>query len=88
MKVKRAGRRYDFPDPGSPARPAPPAGQGSGRETRYETLSRICEQLADLRMLAASIDAPMVTYLVEMALIETNTLLTVHDFEDALGDGE
>lgn len=49
-------------------------------DLKSEKLSYIFEMLTELHQLSATLDEPMVAYLIEMAVLETNTAINVLDF--------
>ena len=49
---------------------------------KKEKLSYIHEMLVELRKLSLTLDEPMVAYLIEMALLETDTAINVGEFRD------
>lgn len=59
--------------------------QGLCNDLKIEKLTYISEMLTELRKLCAGMDERMIAYLIEMALIETNTALNVHTFRMELG---
>ena len=54
-------------------------------DLKLEKLSYVHEMLAELKNLAASIGEPMVSYLIDMALIETASALQIGQFKSELG---
>ncbi|MGB7287408.1 MAG: hypothetical protein WBC71_10795 [Salaquimonas sp.] len=56
-----------------------PSGDGG---LKSEKLHYIHEMLLELRKLSLTIDEPMVAYLIEMAVVETDTALNVGQFRD------
>ncbi len=55
-------------------------------DLRKEKLSYIHEILLELRKLSASIEQPMVNYLLDMALLETDTAMNITNFENEFGN--
>ncbi|MCB1386679.1 MAG: hypothetical protein KDJ80_12170 [Nitratireductor sp.] len=57
------------------------AGAAADASKKSEVLSYVHDMLAELRRLSVSVDEPMTTYLIEMALIEADTALNLHRTE-------
>ncbi len=55
-------------------------------DLKSEKLNYILEMLSELRKLSATIDEPMVAYLIEMAILETNTAVSVINFGIEAGE--
>jgi hypothetical protein len=57
-------------------------------DLRLEKLTYIHQMLGELRKLSVTLDAPMVAYLIEMALLEADTALNAGQFSMELGKKE
>ena|SRR5665811_1852236 len=54
-------------------------------DLKPESLAYICDMLNELRKLAIKHDEPMVSYMIEMALLEATTAQSVREFSSDLG---
>jgi hypothetical protein len=54
---------------------------------KAEKLAYIHEMLGELRKLSNSVDEPMIAYLIEMALLETDTAINLRHFNLDMGPG-
>lgn len=54
-------------------------------DLKPENLAYICDMLNELRKLAIKYDEPMVSYMIEMALLEASTAQSVREFSGDLG---
>lgn len=59
---------------------------GVDADLKTEKLTYICQMLNELRILSTTMDEPMIAYLIEMAILETDTALNVGIFRDGLKD--
>ena len=55
------------------------------QDLKPENLAYLCGMLAELRKLAIKYNEPMVSYLIEMALLEASTAQSVREFSTDLG---
>lgn len=63
---------------------SPGGGEPDGDDLKTEKLTYIHQMLGELRKLSLTLDEPMIAYLIEMALLETDTALNVGWFRDEL----
>jgi len=55
------------------------------RNLKPEKLAYIMEMLQELRKLSNTVEEPMIAYLIEMAILETNTAINVREFDLEMG---
>ena len=59
---------------------------GVGNDLKTEKLNYIHQMLMELRKLSLTMDEPMIAYLIEMALLETNTAINLGDLREEIAD--
>ena len=89
--LQSQGNTQEVPDSDTGLEPVRDAEAGQRRNEcvsdglKHEKLAYLAEMLGELRQLCMGMDERMIAYLMEMALIETNTALGQFDFESELG---
>ena len=74
---------------GDAARPVAPDNSRESRSVPYDDkhakLEYLVQLIKELRLLSAAIEEPTLTYLLEMAVIESDEALRVHEFGAEIG---
>jgi hypothetical protein len=73
------------PDPAMSGKKEMVVNDSVSQNLKAEKLAYIFEMLEELRKLSNTLDEPMIAYLIEMALLETNTAINVGEFDLEMG---